>query len=201
MVKLGNPDLDAVHQGGMATTVLIDSVDDCALERELRILPPTNYADALRRIQEYNGARGRSHDVRHVECHADDDATETRFMKLEERQKQMETRIDNMEELLSRKISAVLTNIADIPKKLTEHQNQETRACSYCRRMNHLAKDCHKRYQVTPNQKLTERQDRETRACNYCQRVGHLARYCFKQHRNQTTTSQKTTGNDYGLKA
>lgn len=39
MVKLGHLDLDADHQGRMATTTLIDSVDDWALERELKILP------------------------------------------------------------------------------------------------------------------------------------------------------------------
>ena len=63
MVKLGHPDLDAKPQGRMANTALIDSVDDWALERELKMLPPTNYTDTLRRIQKYNGAKGRSHAV------------------------------------------------------------------------------------------------------------------------------------------
>ena len=53
-----------------------------------------------------------------------------RLMKLEERHIQMETRIDNVEESPSWKMSMILTNVADIPKKLTGSQKRQTRTWS-----------------------------------------------------------------------
>ena len=99
MVRLAHPELNATQQERIAIMTLTSSLENWSLERELQLRPPTSFADTMRRIKEYNGARGRRdrHSIQQVEWQPEDYCVEERFRKIEEQQDKLRDQVTNME--------------------------------------------------------------------------------------------------------
>ena len=54
LVKMADPDLDGEQLDDRATAELVDAIGDRLLTSEFRLQGPINFADAIRRIQQYN---------------------------------------------------------------------------------------------------------------------------------------------------
>ena len=54
LVRMEEPELDVEQLDERATAELIDAIGDKLLTREFRLQGPINFADAVRRIQQYN---------------------------------------------------------------------------------------------------------------------------------------------------
>ena len=54
LVKMAEPDLDGEQLDDKATAELVDAIGDGFLTREFRLQRPINFADAIRRIKQYN---------------------------------------------------------------------------------------------------------------------------------------------------
>ena len=54
LVKMADPELEGEQLDDRATAELVDAIGDRFLTREFRLQGPINFADAIRRIQQYN---------------------------------------------------------------------------------------------------------------------------------------------------
>ena len=146
MMVIAHPDLQPQQIEGLAVKQIVDLIGDGALRRELRNQHPTDYKDALKRIQEYLSDMGEKPNFRRLETDGMDEL------------EQVKKRMDGMETRLNEVETTVITGQKDLMgmmKKLSEtgssgggdegRSDGEKRTCHYCKKPGHLIKDCFKR--------------------------------------------------------
>lgn len=176
LVKMADPDLDGEQLDDRATAELVDAIGDRLLTREFRLQGPINFADAIRRIQQYNADMKVNRISRFGLTEQEDLNT-----KIESLIKENASLKDTMEQLkrdMTHKLDAL------IPRETATCGNWNNQwRCQNCSRLGRLAQDCWGKQQ--PNQ-----QWRRNLACWNCNQTGHIARLCpnnLTERRDQAT--------------
>lgn len=100
LVRLAEPALDDEQRDDRATQELVDSIGDRHLVREFRLQGAINFADAVRRIQQYNTDM-KTTAMRRMELGLEDDTTklsklETRIQQIELGMTELKTNLQSM---------------------------------------------------------------------------------------------------------
>jgi hypothetical protein len=158
LVKITDPDLDEDQLDERATTELIDAIGDRHLTREFRLMGPVNFADAIKRIQQYNS------DMRVTKVRRIGDEEEEELLKLKLQVSQLQGTVKSIEdsnkaikESMEKLETRLSTTITDSMKELKNlwvrpvnpHYSANSRTqggppptCYNCQKRGHLAKDC-----------------------------------------------------------
>ena len=208
LVRMAEPDLDQDALDDRACAELVDAIGDRLLTREFRLQGPINFADAIRRIQQYNSDMRISR-LHRVGIEEDEDTrSQERDAKIKQLDKEMkelkasvdkgQTDVANAQKALEAKLDGF---IQQITQKLSElpgrnwqphrgqHNSQQpcrqqrqwtpTRVCGNCHCSGHVKAEC--RVAARPSQQWAG----ERRTCYNCGGEGHISRNCTAQRRNQ----------------
>ena len=180
LVKMAEPDLDGEQLDDKATTELVDAIGDRFLTREFRLQGPINFADAIRRIQQYN-ADMKVSKIHRLEMEEDG----------EEKMKLLETKLAGQ----TKQMESLQSSLNGMQKSLEALLLRDSSAtqitgqrCGICNRQNHQTKDCWERG-------VDARRNRKPLTCFICGKPDHLARRC---PRRQQPNNQATTLNSNG---
>lgn len=189
LVKVADPDLEDEALDDRATAELVDAIGDKTLTREFRLVRAVNFADAIRRIQQYQNDLGSSK-LRRVETDQpeDDGLKKLEFMmkemmttltdaigKVEEKQTRQQNELDDL-----RKTQATTRNVRDSRPQSNYRNNN-----NYQPRPN---------YNTPPQRHSNNQLRNQQMTCFNCQRPGHLSRECRQPRRNFNPTQQSGNG-------
>ena len=210
LVKLANPNVEQQQQEDIAVEEIVDSINDWVLRREFRNNPPNSFAEALRRINEYNADRGERAVIRRVDFNLQEDDKEISELKSTVNQLKEEmvtlkndvTGLNNGQKEITAGQSAMLTEIRMLARATSyiapspvqpQPSFVANKTCSYCKRTGHVVEDCRTKRRADSNQVTTG----ETRTCYFCGKPGHLIGNC-EQRKNAEVKQTKLTGNANG---
>ena len=120
LVKMAEPELDVEQLDERATAELIDAIGDKLLTREFRLQGPINFADAVRRIQQYYSDMRVSKLNRFGVTGEDEDrvtALEKRMDKLEADVKQGFQKLDGDNTDLKETVNKMANDLAELVSK------------------------------------------------------------------------------------
>ena len=172
LVRIAEPELEGDQLDDRATAELVDAIGERMLTREFRLRAPVNFADAIRRISQYNSDM-RTARVCHMGIGDDDERfqeMETRITKLEKSQETLRDSVEKYCKVNESAMSALATKLDTLLAAnsfgLSASRGNPVR-CQNCQKAGHTAKDC---WGLLSNQ--------VERKCYRCNQVGHLARQC-----------------------
>jgi hypothetical protein len=154
LVELANPDMTEEQQEKLATLELVDAMGDFTLRREFRMQEPDNYADALKRINEYNSEKSRENTraIRKVTWCADaTDGEEDGWKKeIEKKMASLQTRVESQQKEIQTELQTVSNQMKQgfeqlLTKKLDDNSQtngDKVKRCFVCKKPGHLKKDC-----------------------------------------------------------
>lgn len=162
LVKLANPEMLDQQQEQLATVELVDAMGDFTLRREFKMLKPTNYADALKRISEFNNEKSRdaSKTIRRVTWNREtaDGEPDGEWNKaigetLAKNTRDMQTRLDSLQQEQKGLQTQVQTLTAELTTGVKEllargdttgkqGVRQDERTCFFCKKAGHFKKNC-----------------------------------------------------------
>ena len=156
LVKIAEPELDEGQRDERATAELVDAIGDRLLTREFRIQGPINFADAIRRIQQYNSDMMVTR-MRRMGLEEE----ESEIKELKERLKTVEDQVCQVSTKTAEAVEQMATMIKEIKTKLEEKDTtpsvpQRTWRpapiyrgphlhCYVCGTRGHMARNCFKR--------------------------------------------------------
>jgi hypothetical protein len=159
LVKITDPELDGEDLDERATTELIDAIGDRHLTREFRLMRPINFADAIKRIQQYNSDM-RVTKVRRLGEDCDEEVQKLKLQmdQLQVTVKKIEEDNKTIKETMEKNKTEICKTITDALKqnKWTGPQgsgsqgkqgnwnngNQHRLICYNCQKPGHISKDC-----------------------------------------------------------
>ena len=182
LVKMADPDLDGEQLDDRATAELVDAIGDRLLTREFRLQGPINFADAIRRIQQYN-ADMKVNRIHRLELSEEEDLLNTKVTNLTRENETLKKTMEELRKDMTSRLDALIL------RENTPGINPNNRVrCQNCGRIGHPTKDCWGKQQ--PNQ-----QGRRNLACWNCNQTGHIARLCPN---STTARSDQTSLNSKG---
>ena len=165
LVKMADPELEGEQLDDRATAELVDAIGDRFLTREFRLQGPINFADAIRRIQQYN-ADMKINRIHRLELSDPDEGDlNTKVASLTKENEGLKKTIQQFQKDMSQKLDAIISR-----ETATGGTLNNPARCQNCGRLGHLTKDCWGRQ---PN-----RPGRRTITCYSCNQSGHIARMC-----------------------
>ena len=183
LVRMAEPDLEPEQLDERATAELIDAIGDRLLTREFRLQGPINFADAIRRIQQYNTDMKVSRVNRLTvgeELEGKESAMEMEIKALKQKYEALQDSMNKMGEEMKTNTQSVESKLDKLLDKETEKQKP---VCFNCNEPGHVIRQC-----PAPRQNWS----RPTRQlyCQNCQRQGHSTQQC----RTQTRPDQQWSG-------
>ena len=204
LVRMAEPDLEPEQLDERATAELIDAIGDRLLTREFRLQGPINFADAIRRIQQYNTDMKVSRVNRLTvgeEVEGKESAMEMEMKALKQKYEALQDSMKKMGEEMKTNTQSVETKLDKLLTKETEKQqpvcfncnkpghvirqcpvprrnwSRPTRQlyCQNCQQQGHSTQQC--RGQPMPNQEWSG----DRRTCYICGQGGHISRNCMNQ--------------------
>lgn len=162
LVKLANPEMLEQQQEQLATVELVDAMGDFALRREFKMLKPTSYADALKRISEFNNEKSidASKTIRRVTWNSEASDGEpdgewkkameeklakntrdlqTKLEGVQQEQKGLQTQVKTLSVELTTGMKELLAR-GDTTGKQSGKQGERT--CFFCKKAGHFKKNC-----------------------------------------------------------
>lgn len=151
LVRLSDPEQNAEARDEFATRELVEAITDRHLTREFRVLQPINFADAIRRIQQYNSDMGVAK-IRAVGADEDEEMKKMteRCNRLEASVGTMEKTVVNLAASIGDVISSKLTEVMEAMRLDSRNSGEQTRRtrdiktvqCYNCRGFGHFANNC-----------------------------------------------------------
>ena len=182
LVKMADPDLDGEQLDDRATAELVDAIGDRLLTSEFRLQGPINFADAIRRIQQYN-ADMKVNRIHRLELSEEEDLLNTKVTNLTRENETLKKTMEELRKDMTSRLDALIL------RENTPGINPNNRVrCQNCGRIGHPTKDCWGKQQ--PNQP-----GRRSLACWNCNQTGHIARLCPN---STTARSDQTSLNSKG---
>ena len=177
LVRMAEPELDVEQLDERATDELIDAIGDKLLTREFRLQGPINFADAVRRIQQYYSDMRVSKLNRFGVTGEDEDrvtALEKRMDKLEADVKQGFQKLDGDNTDLKETVNKMANDLAELVSKQGNATQKVPPTRYLCKKVGHVARECRagSRPSGTWGGPIT---------CFQCGRTGHIARNCRSQ--------------------
>lgn len=114
LIRIAEPELRARARDERATAELIEAIGDKHLTREFRLQGPIDFNDALRRVQQYNIDMRQTRN-RRLELEEDDEEGELKRRLIE-----VETRMDQLEQVVTTTSTKLVETMAKSQKDLME---------------------------------------------------------------------------------
>lgn len=150
LIRVTNPGLNAHQQEVIAIRELRESVGDWRLKHDWRSTPPENFAEALRKVQQFNSDKGERTSIHKITALTDDESevtkVETDVVKLKADMAALKTEVTDMQKLVTASQKEIMTAIGQIGQQPAAAQpgpSRESRSCYHCNKVGHLARDCY----------------------------------------------------------
>ena len=186
LVRMAEPDLEHEQLDERACAELIDAIGDRLLTREFRLQGPINFADALRRIQQYNSDMRVSKLHRlgvEQECENQSVEMENRVRKLEDDVKGLTEGVDKLQKGIKESVQANETKLGEILAKMDLGTQRSRPVCYNCNTPGHVARECRRPRSLNPQAGAFQL------VCSICNARGHAAQNC---NRGQLPANQNT---------
>ena len=163
LVKMADPELEGEQLDDRATAELVDAIGDRFLTREFRLQGPINFADAIRRIQQYN-ADMKVNRVARFGLTGEEDLN-SKIESLAKENERLKETVEQLRRDVTQKLDALIMR-----EHATSGNWNNAGRCENCSRFGHQTTDCWGRQ--------LNSQRRGPITCYSCGQVGHISRFC-----------------------